>query len=160
MNALGRLFRRKAFRGDYRADNFATKKKNWGSWTSHVSRPPTIGVRIRPTWARPLLGQQRTFDEGPHICVWAAIQALKIEGIFAECGVDTAVTSGTVIKYLDFGNLDREFFLFDTFSGIPEVAGMTDHEKSARELLNKNFYFDFFGFVAAKMAEHRNVNSG
>jgi hypothetical protein len=83
---------------------------------------------------------------------------LKIEGDFVECGVDTAVTSGTVIKYLNFATLNREYFLFDTFSGTPEVVGMNESERNAREFLNANFYFDFFGFVSEKMAGFPNVH--
>jgi hypothetical protein len=145
------------FRGDYIGDNFATKNKTLGfmheprfaaayQWSAH-----TAYLGKEPPWASTDLRWRA------HICVWVAKRALKLEGDFAECGVDTAVTSGTIVKYLDFGRLDRSFFLFDTFSGIPDVEGMTESEKDARRLLNDKFYFNSFGFVAAKMAEYRNV---
>lgn len=157
MSPFKRLFRRK-FRGDYIGDNFATKNKNlgfmhapqfaaayqWSAYTSYAGKePPWAATDLR--WRA-------------HICIWAATQALRIEGDFVECGVDTAVTSGTIVKYLEFGRLDRNFFLFDTFSGIPEIAGMTEGEKSARKLLNEKFYFDSFGFVSAKMTAYQNVH--
>lgn len=54
-----------------------------------------------------------------YVCCWAARQALLTEGDFVECGVNTGVIAGTICRYLDFARLQRGFFLFDTYQGIP-----------------------------------------
>jgi O-methyltransferase len=53
------------------------------------------------------------------VCVWAARQALLTEGDFVECGVNTGILSGTICRALNFDQLDRQFYLFDTYNGIP-----------------------------------------
>jgi len=55
-----------------------------------------------------------------YICCWAAEMASKIPGDFVECGVNTGIYSLTICDYLKFDTLGKRFFLFDTFSGIPE----------------------------------------
>ncbi len=54
-----------------------------------------------------------------HTSCWAAQNALDIGGDFIQCGVQDAVTSTMIIKYLDFKKADKNFYLYDTFSGIP-----------------------------------------
>lgn len=93
-----------------------------------------------------------------HICVWAAAQALTLEGDFLECGVDTAIMTGVIVRFLEFGaRTDRKFFLFDTFAGIPEVNGLTPGERAMASEMNAKYYFDSYNFVQAKMAAYPNV---
>ncbi|MCP4380698.1 MAG: methyltransferase [Hyphomicrobiales bacterium] len=51
---------------------------------------------------------------------WAGQQALLTEGDFVECGVWRGFCSSVIARYLDFGTLDRKYYLYDTFQGIPE----------------------------------------
>ena len=150
----------KKFRGEfysYSADGFATKNKNLGfmndsrfaeayEWSAktayHGKQSSWAGYDLR--WRA-------------HICVWAATQALKIEGDFVECGVDTGFTSGTILKYLGFASIPRTFFLFDTFNGIPFHPQMTEKEQALREYANSKHYFDFLDFMRAKTASFPNV---
>ena len=60
-----------------------------------------------------------------HIALWAATQAARLPGDFVECGVDTGMMSLAICDWLDFNRLDKDFWLFDTFSGIPDEQ-MTD----------------------------------
>lgn len=55
-----------------------------------------------------------------HTVSWAARMALRIEGDFVECGVFMGFKSYFLMHYLDFGNVDRKFHLFDTFEGRPD----------------------------------------
>lgn len=64
-----------------------------------------------------------------HVALWAASQAARIEGDFVECGVDTGMLSLAICDWLDFNRIDKDFWLFDTFCGIPE-AQMTEVEKN------------------------------
>ncbi len=53
--------------------------------------------------------------------VWAAQQALPIEGDFVECGVYRGFCSAVVADYLEFGKIGKAFYLYDTFEGIPKA---------------------------------------
>lgn len=84
-----------------------------------------------------------------YVCCWAAKQALATKGDFVECGVNTGILSGTICRYLSFGELDRKFWLLDTYEGIPdELAKETErgtvkshnrHYSDVWEIANKNF---------------------
>ena len=53
------------------------------------------------------------------ICCWAAQQAKITGGDFVECGVNTGAYSRAIIHYIDFKDMDRKFYLLDTYEGIP-----------------------------------------
>jgi len=65
-----------------------------------------------------------------HVLSWAAKNALNVEGDFVECGVFKGFCSAVLCKYLDFNSLDRKFYLYDTFSGLPEETS-TKREREA-----------------------------
>ncbi len=67
-----------------------------------------------------------------HVACWAATLAKTIEGDFVECGVNLGFLSRVIMHYTDFQNLDKKFYLLDTFSGFPLDA----MEKEQREYLN------------------------
>lgn len=52
--------------------------------------------------------------------LWAAQQALAVEGDFVELGVFRGHTSLFVAEYLDFAAQSRTWRLYDTFDGIPD----------------------------------------
>ncbi len=54
-----------------------------------------------------------------HITCWAALQGAKLPGDFVECGVNTGIFSLAICDYIDFNATGKNFWLFDTFSGIP-----------------------------------------
>lgn len=56
-----------------------------------------------------------------HTLAWAADHCKHLEGDFVECGVYKGFCSFFLVNYLDFGNMDRSFYLYDTFAGIPEA---------------------------------------
>jgi len=78
-----------------------------------------------------------------HICCWAAMHALKLNGDFVECGVNTGIFSLSVCHYLDFNNVNKDYYLFDTFTGIPEEQ-MSIAEHSPRVLENELMYEDCY----------------
>jgi O-methyltransferase len=55
-----------------------------------------------------------------YVACWAANQALSLVGDFVECGVNRGGMAMTVMRYIDFKNLDRKFYLLDTFCGLSE----------------------------------------
>lgn len=65
------------------------------------------------------------------IACWCAHHAAKLPGDFVECGVNTGIMSLAICHYLDFGRMSRNFWLFDTFEGIPR-SQMSDAEIAIR----------------------------
>ncbi len=55
-----------------------------------------------------------------NILVWAARQALQVEGDFVECGVYRGDMSWVVTEMVDLVGHGRTMYLYDTFSGFSE----------------------------------------
>lgn len=64
-----------------------------------------------------------------HVACWAAWHAKQLPGSFVECGVNTGIFSLAVCNYIDFNSTEKDFFLFDTFQGIPEEQ-MAERERN------------------------------
>lgn len=52
-----------------------------------------------------------------HIGLWAASVAARVSGDFVECGVNAGFLSSAIVRYLDWNNLHKRFYLVDTFTG-------------------------------------------
>ncbi|MEL7544277.1 MAG: TylF/MycF/NovP-related O-methyltransferase [Pseudomonadota bacterium] len=70
------------------------------------------------TFATPEV-QQMDVRWRAYTACWAASVAAKLPGDFVECGVNTGLLSGTICRYLAFQTLEKSFWLFDTYEGIP-----------------------------------------
>src|SRR5262245_47894794 len=55
-----------------------------------------------------------------HTLAWAAEHALHVPGDFVECGVLRGFSSAVLCNYLQFANIPKQFYLYDTFSGLPK----------------------------------------
>ena len=64
--------------------------------------------------------QERSLVWRLHVLCWCARNALNLPGDFVECGVYRAFSSAVAMRYLDFARLSRTWYLYDTFSGIPD----------------------------------------
>ncbi|MFH1821915.1 MAG: TylF/MycF/NovP-related O-methyltransferase [Methanobacteriota archaeon] len=77
-------------------------------------------------------GRGRGLDPQNHwrvyVVLWAANHAKKLEGDFVECGVDRGGHARAIINYVDFKNLNKKFYLLDTFCGLDEKY-ITEEEK-------------------------------
>jgi hypothetical protein len=83
-----------------------------------------------------------------HIACWAASYALHLPGSFVECGVNTGIMSLAVCSFVDFNNTGKDFYLFDTFSGIPE-SQMSETERTARLQENQKLYEECYDRAVA-----------
>lgn len=72
------------------------------------------------------------------IACWAAQHGAGLPGDFVECGVNTGILSRAICEYIDFNRLDKFFYLFDTFAGIPE-SQMSDSERATRLISNTKY---------------------
>jgi O-methyltransferase len=77
------------------------------------------------------------------VTCWAAQHGSRLPGDFVECGVTTGMHALAACHYVDFNSLDKSFYLFDTFCGIPPDQ-MSDVERPARLLLNENYFSDAY----------------
>jgi hypothetical protein len=75
------------------------------------------------------------------VVCWAAAHAARLPGDFVECGVNTGIFSLAAAYYVDFNRLDKSFYLFDTFSGIPDDQ-ITDKERTFGRHLENAANFD------------------
>lgn len=93
--------------------------------------------------------------------VWAGRQALALDGDFVECGVFKGDMSWVVAGCLDFQNLDRRFYLYDTFEGFspdyssnedfPPDSGFYDYATEEYQLP------ELYSQVKQRFAEYANV---
>ncbi|MFB9952241.1 TylF/MycF/NovP-related O-methyltransferase [Rhizobium puerariae] len=91
-----------------------------------------------------------------HVCCWAARNALNLEGDFVEFGVNAGLLSATVCKYLDFQTLDRSFWLFDTFAGIP-IEPLTGKAAIKAIKQNDGLYSDIYDIAVRNFSDFPNA---
>jgi hypothetical protein len=100
--------------------------------------------------------QERSLFWRVHTLAWAAKTALLVEGDFVECGVLRGFCSNVIFKYLDFGTLPRQAYLYDTFSGLPPETS-TEAERTGWDYSA----FDpekLYGEVRERFSAFGNVN--
>jgi hypothetical protein len=142
-------------RPQYRADGLAVSRRNlaflhepqfeqaWSKMAERVASAFPNGVVPDVRWRA-------------HIACWAACQAMQYDGDFVECGVFVGILSATVCHYINFGRLDRSFYLFDTFAGIPD-QGLSPEERRSAAWLNRELYFDCYDVAQKNFAAFPNA---
>ncbi len=53
-----------------------------------------------------------------YVACWAGEHGKNLEGDFVECGVEKGVLSRTVMEYTGFKNMNKKFYLIDTYRGL------------------------------------------
>ncbi len=72
--------------------------------------------------------QERSLMLRLNTLAWAANHALKVPGDFVECGVWRGFCSAVIADYLDFDRVNKTFYLYDTFAGIPPEYDSEGHD--------------------------------
>src|SRR5262245_12247597 len=67
------------------------------------------------------------------VACWAAAHGMHLPGDLVECGVSTGMMSLAICEYVSLNACGKQFYLFDTFDGIPEDQ-MSERERSLRIL--------------------------
>jgi len=111
---------RQIFRPVYASDNVILLGRNLG-----FRRDQKLMKAFRNNAAN---DQERSLLLRVNTLAWAAAEALRLEGDFVECGVWRGFCSGVLTEYLEFQNLDRAFYLYDTFAGIPAELDSEKHD--------------------------------
>ncbi len=90
------------------------------------------------------------------VCCWAAAHAKQLPGDFVECGTNTGIMSLAICDYVDFNASGKQFWLFDTFEGIPPEQ-MSEQERAGNVGLN-DMYFDCYELVSRNFAPFPNAH--
>jgi O-methyltransferase len=73
-------------------------------------------------------GSPHTIAWRLHTLVWAARQALPLQGDFVECGVFKGDLAWVVMQMVNFREQQRRFYLYDTFAGFsPKYSSAADY---------------------------------
>lgn len=91
-----------------------------------------------------------------HTLAWAAKNALIVDGDFVECGVFKGFCSSVILKYLDFQDVPRQAYLYDTFEGLPEKTS-TEQERRDWDYTHYDSEAIYNG-VREKFSRYKNVN--
>lgn len=107
--------------GIYAADNLFTFGRNLGflddlKFLTSLEQNVTNDIEYAIVW--------RT-----HVVVWSAMQALRREGDFVECGCYKGTTAKIVCDYLGFANINKQYYLYDLFEHDESMEhhAMPDH---------------------------------
>lgn len=83
-----------------------------------------------------LTDQEKSLGWRIHTLLWAAQQALHVEGDFVECGVWKGFSFGVVTHYLKWASIPKNLYLYDTFSGIPEAYNSENRSNAVYQQQN------------------------
>ena len=103
-----------------------------------------------------------------YIACYFANHALNLEGDFVECGIGKGLLAKTICVYLNFEKINKNFFLFDTFAGIPLNQAQSNKEKELMKWMNETIYaerdditeefiLDYFSEVKNTFSKFSNV---
>lgn len=90
-----------------------------------------------------------------HVALWVASQVKGLPGAFVECGVSTGFLSSAIMQFLEWNSLRKDFYLFDTFSGLQERLLTPDEKKTERLEWYKDLSYES---VLENFAEFTNVH--
>ncbi|MDJ0796242.1 MAG: TylF/MycF/NovP-related O-methyltransferase [Calothrix sp. MO_167.B12] len=101
--------------------------------------------------------QEKSLAWRLHTLTWAAKICRDIPGDFVECGVYHGFSLAVVAAYIDFENVDKTLYLYDTFEGIPEEY---NSENRSNAVYQKEIAEDkdaIYKQVQQKFAKYHNV---
>jgi len=73
------------------------------------------------------------------VCCWAAWHAKHLSGDFVECGTNTGIMSLAICNYIKFNDTRKNFYLFDTFCGIPDEQVLPEERAMGLHLQNSDY---------------------
>jgi hypothetical protein len=73
-----------------------------------------------------------------HTLIWAAKYASKIEGDFVDCGAGFGLFSSAIFEYLDFGKIDKNYYLIDSYEGLSKEHSSDFELKRTGDYYSKN----------------------
>lgn len=119
MGILSKIFQKKKYYQLSPEDQVALPYNQDGLWTHHyhdfMNEP---GFQAAISRAIKASGEDFRSHWRIKTALWAAKSALGVQGAFIECGVGYGYTASAIMQALDWRQVQRPFFLIDTFSGL------------------------------------------
>ena len=150
-----KFFPKRHFELDYFADACGVRGKNLGFMAD-----PAFDA----TWQRIDAHNKAVLPRGIpdvrwriHVAVWAARHALRLEGDFVEFGVNTGILATAICELTDFAKQKRNFYLFDTFHGIPASAADPEEAGKVAHFNEAAYPDDVYEITKAHFAAYPNV---
>lgn len=75
---------------------------------------------------------ERTLIWRLHVHAWCARHGVRREGDFVECGVYRGFSVAVSARCVDFGRRAKQWYLYDTFSGVPADQLNANHHSESR----------------------------
>jgi hypothetical protein len=97
-----------------------------------------------------------------HVGLWAASVSKNLDGDFVECGVNSGFMSSSIMQYLNWNTLNKNFYLLDTFNGLDEQYVSNEEisegalEKNGK-LIDSGFYVTDVNAVIKNFSEWKRV---
>ena len=93
-----------------------------------------------------------------YIACYFSKYASKLDGDFVECGVGKGILSKTIVTYLNFEKINKFFYLFDTYEGIPLGQGKNQAEKEMMKFMNNTILQgNYYDEVCKTFSNYSNV---
>lgn len=93
-----------------------------------------------------------------YIACYFSKYASKLDGDFIECGVGQGILSKTIVTYLNFEKINKFFYLFDTYEGIPLNQAKNKTEKDMMNFFNTiHFQGNYYENVRKTFSNYHNV---
>lgn len=120
------------------------------SWAELEALGLTYWKRDRPI---PIRRENFHNEWNIHVAAWAAKCGLNLEGDFVEIGVGAGIFSRCIMRYLDFDQTSKTFWLVDRWSG-----DSVDHLTTASEKLRGvSSFIEDFPLAQRLFAPYRNA---
>jgi O-methyltransferase len=142
---------------DYVADGLAVWNKSMGFMSNEYfiqayRRGQFSGHKLTGSKTKPLRIEWRV-----HVAISMALHAAKLPGDFVECGVNTGVLSLAICDFLNFNLLNKYFYLYDTYQGIPYEQITPEEDALGRSDENLKLYENCYELTKANFAPFKNA---
>jgi O-methyltransferase len=140
------------------ADGLKTWSKNIGFLTDpRFLSAYKRGFNSGHKWYRPDGTPIHNIQWRVAVTCWAGAHGAQLPGDFVECGVNTGIYSLAICEYVSFNALDKKFYLYDTFNGMPE-GQMTAHELIIHQGRNERLYPECYDIARENFAPFPNAH--
>jgi O-methyltransferase len=101
-----------------------------------------------------LISEQYTIKWRIHTLIWAAKYASKLDGDFVDFGGGFGLFSSAIYEYLNFQELDKKYYLLDSFEGLKDDGLFTEE---LRALQNYKKYGNWYEEIKEKFKDFGNM---